>query len=262
MTTLAFQAGVAELEAGESGFDPTMILEDRATPIGDDVSVMTWTEFIGRGFDRDKYRNVKFAFDPGSGDQYDASDFIIDDQRWYGVNFVGSGEMDGLYGDFIDGVTDTPQWVKHVNEVRKEFYVRGSDTDSIYYGEDGFNRGDLVYAAESAMSYSWWKWWGDDVYIERIHNGSVWDIDMGNIAGRTKDNIFDSIGRFFGSITDGFGMLLNVLTFNFYPAVNLPAALIWVPFLMALPVWVYVTLLVMPLAISAVQAIGNLIPFT
>lgn len=73
---------------------------------------------------------------------------------------------------------------------------------------------------------------------------------------------FGAVRAFFGSIIDAFSFMLNILTLNFYPNIQIPAILTWVPFFFMLPVWVYMGMLIAPYAIAAINAIGNLIPFT
>lgn len=82
------------------------------------------------------------------------------------------------------------------------------------------------------------------------------------VARIKRGDWLGSIGRFFGSITDAWGFVIGLATMNFYPSIALPLELTWIPFFMMLPVWIYLGWLLAPFAIAAINAIGNLIPFT
>lgn len=110
-----------------------------------------------------------------------------------------------------------------------------------------------------SRSQAGWKWpFSNEVATEE----NAYNVNDGSDHPYGLGNAIESVQSFFGSIIDAFGFIISILTFNFYPAVPLPAILAWIPFFMVLPVWIYIALLLAPFAIAAINAIGNLIPFT
>jgi len=248
MTTLAFQTGARDMIAGESGFDPTTILEGSGSPILDDGGRwIDMTQPCRSGFDRSRYLSAKF--------KVYSWDNVRNIEEYVNYTIVKFA--------YNHGLTDVYERV--VSDVDGIVVIRSDDDKNVFYinNTTPTGKGAILVRYLQAFETPIMRFlYGPQFEMEWIDPESMYSIGDDGSKIVNKKGWFESAGDFFGSILDGFGMLANVLSFNFYPAVALPGALIWIPFFMALPVWIYVTLLVMPLAISAVQAIGNLIPFT
>jgi len=249
-TTLAFQAGVAELEAGGSGFDPSTVLEGAGVPTIHRDSWMRMSTVGHLSFIRKNYYDVEF-------DEYNGAvgGTLIGYVGWAQVYFRHNHWANDLYERCVRYLDDS------------NFIVVDPDNNWIFYinrlDEDNFTgvQQDLYFwIVNDQNPYETWLY-GDQCDVEIVNTQDLYTVSDTGVV-QEHQGWMGKVGKFFESITAGFSMLGDILFFNFYPVVALPAELIWIPFFMALPVYVYVTLLVMPLAISAVQAIGNLIPFT
>jgi len=108
--------------------------------------------------------------------------------------------------------------------------------------------------------------------LQSLYGIPFWDVMMypdGTIIGMDKyneyypyeneDNWWEGVKQFFGTIVDTFAYMINYLTFNFQAGVELPIVISWLPFMMALPVWIYIGLLVAPYAIEALKSIAQVI---
>jgi len=118
--------------------------------------------------------------------------------------------------------------------------------------------GGVPVPVESAYVYDWYMYPdGHMIYVDEYNELYGFD---------EKQTWLDGVTQFFGTIIDTFAYMINFLTFNFQAGVPLPFVISWLPFLMAVPVWIYIGLLVAPYAIEALKAISQLldafIPFT
>lgn len=75
---------------------------------------------------------------------------------------------------------------------------------------------------------------------------------------------WDAVGSFFGSIVDAFGLIFNFFTFHVAveKVEGFPSWLNWLALFLVMPVYIAIIYWVAPYCIKAIQAIGNLIPFT
>lgn len=72
------------------------------------------------------------------------------------------------------------------------------------------------------------------------------------------ENWWTGVLAFFGTITQTFGYVSNFLFFNFFSVMDL-GLFGFLPFLMALPVWIYIGLLVTPYAIEGAKILASLL---
>lgn len=81
----------------------------------------------------------------------------------------------------------------------------------------------------------------------------------------SEEHWWSLAGEVVGNIRSGLSYIYNFLTFNFVPNIEMPFLLRWIPFMMALPVWIYVGLLLLPISIEILKATANvlaaIIPF-
>lgn len=73
------------------------------------------------------------------------------------------------------------------------------------------------------------------------------------------DQWWHHIGTFWDRSFAVFGYIMSFLTFNFVPGVALPPELVWIPFLLVLPVYIYICLLLLPIALELLRFIASLL---
>lgn len=154
-------------------------------------------------------------------------------------------------------------------------------------------RKDLFYASHGGLSKKEWRWEIDPIpaaalmfipgsflvipstvdafgdYYLVFNDGFVMSVEEYNSDirdwspdGYGKGNWMTRVGMFFSSAINAFNVFMDLLTFGIFSPVGNLGFFSIIPFLMVLPVWVAITFWVLPYCISAIHAIGNLIPFT
>jgi len=108
-------------------------------------------------------------------------------------------------------------------------------------------------------------------YLTYPDGQQLYDVDyLAFIGGEANVEDFDeeegwwsAVEKFFGSIGETFNFIIKFMSFDFVAdadeSLDYPAELRWIPFMMAVPVWIYIGLLVAPYAIEALKAIAGFI---
>lgn len=95
-----------------------------------------------------------------------------------------------------------------------------------------------------------------NITLKEGHNQNMdWWTDIPVIGGLQK---------FFGSIFDFFGMILDMMSFGLTnpSGLEIPPVIQIIFTLAVMPCWVYLIYVLTPFAIETIKAVGNLIPFT